>query len=111
MAIEKPVKVKGASIVSNQVVSFSSGLDERGEYNASPDSYTYGRNVTVNSSNNATKRLGKKKWLPDTVGFNSEVSTVYYNYQIYYFVAELTLSPLRQAPLPRLCVPITGSSV
>ena len=89
MAVDKPVKVKGAQIVTPaQWVSFAGGLDERGEYNISPDSYSYGRNIRVNSANNATKRLGKKKWLPSTVGFNGEVSTVYYNDQIYYFVAD-----------------------
>jgi hypothetical protein len=88
MAVNKPVQVKPASIASNPVVSFAGGLDERGDYNIAPDSYSYGRNVTVNSSGNATKRLGKKKWLPDTVGFNGEVAKVYYNNQMYYFVAD-----------------------
>jgi hypothetical protein len=89
MAVKDPVKVKGAQIVTPvQAVSFASGLDERGDYNIPPDAISYGRNVSVNSSNNVTKRLGKRKWLPNTVGFNGEVSTVYYNDQIYYFVAD-----------------------
>lgn len=87
--IDKPVKVKAAAIVTPiQVTSFASGLDERGDYNAPPDAMTYGRNVRINSANNATKRLSKKKWLPDSVGFNGEVSTVYYGGEIYYFIAD-----------------------
>lgn len=89
MAVTDPVKVKGAQIVTPlQVVSFASGLDERGDYNIPPDAFSYGRNGRVNSANNFTKRLGKKRWLPDAVAFNSEVSTVYYGGQIYYFIAD-----------------------
>lgn len=89
MAVSKPVQVKGAQIVTPvQSVSFASGLDERGDYNISPDAISYGRNVRVNSANNVTKRLSKKRWLPNSVGFNSEVSTVYYGGQIYYFIAD-----------------------
>ncbi len=89
MAVSDPVKVKGAAIVTPvQVVSFASGLDERGEYNIPPDAMSYGRNGRVNSANNFTKRLSKKRWLPDSVGYNGEVSTVYYNGQIYHFIAD-----------------------
>jgi hypothetical protein len=88
MAISDPVKVKGATISSSDIISFSSGLDERGDYNIPPDAISYGRNVRINSANNVTKRLSKKKWLPNSVGFNSEVSTVYYNGEIYYFIAD-----------------------
>lgn len=89
MAVDKPVKVKGAAIVTPiQVTSFAGGLDERGDYNIAPDAMSYGRNVRINSAGNATKRYSKKRWLPDSVGFNSEVSTVYYNGQIYHFIAD-----------------------
>ena len=88
MAVTEPVKVKAASITSSDVLSFAGGLDERGDYNIAPDSISYGRNAMVNSANNATKRLSKKRWLPDSVGFNSEVSTVYYNGELYYFIAD-----------------------
>lgn len=88
MAVTDPVKVKAARITSSDIVSFAGGLDERGDYNISPDSISLGRNVRVNSANNATKRLGQKKWLPDAVGFNSEVATVYYDNEIYYFIAD-----------------------
>ncbi len=89
MAIGQPVKVKGAAIVSpSPIVSFDAGLDERGEYNIAPNSFSYGRNVMVNSYGNVTKRLVKRRWLPDAVGFNSEISTVYYNNELYYFIAD-----------------------
>ncbi len=89
MAVDKPVKVKGAAIVTPaQVISFAAGLDERGDYNIAPDAMSYGRNIRINSANNATKRLSKRKWLPDSVGFNSEVATEYYNGEIIYFMAD-----------------------
>lgn len=89
MAVDKPVKVKGAAIVTPaQVISFAAGLDERGDYNITPDAMSYGRNAMINSANNATKRLSKRRWLPDSVGFNSEVSTVYYGGEIIHFIAD-----------------------
>ncbi len=89
MAVSNPVKVKGAQIVTPiQVLSFASGLDERGDYNIAPDAMSYGRNVRINSANNATKRLSKKKWLPNSVGFNSEVATEYYGGEIVYLIAD-----------------------
>lgn len=88
MSVKKPVKVKQPAITSRDAVSFDAGLDERGEYNAPIDSYTYGRNAWVNNANNITKRLGQRKWLPDTVGFNGELGKVYYGGQLYYFVAD-----------------------
>lgn len=88
MAVTDPIKVKSATISSSDVLSFAGGLDERGDYNIAPDSISYGRNTMINSANNATKRLSKKKWLPDSVGFNSEVATVYYNGELYYFIAD-----------------------
>ena len=89
MALDNPVKVKGAQITSpSPITSFDMGLDERGEYNIQPNAFQYGRNVMVNSRGNVTKRLVKRKWLPDAVAFNSEVSTVYYDGQIYHFIAD-----------------------
>jgi len=89
MAISDPVKVKGATITTPvQINSFASGLDERGEYNIPPDALSFAENARVNSANNATKRLSKQRWLPDSVGFNSEVSTVYYDSEIYHFIAD-----------------------
>lgn len=88
MAVAKPLPVKGATIVSSDVTSFNAGLDERGPYNAAPNTITYGRNGSINSSGNFTKRLVKQKWLPNCVGFNGEIETVYYNGQLYYFIAD-----------------------
>lgn len=88
MAVTDPVKVKGANISSSDMMSFASGLDERGDYNIPPDAFSYGRNGRVNSANNFTKRLSKKRWLPNSVGFNGEVSTVYYQGELYYFIAD-----------------------
>lgn len=90
MAVNDPVKVKGATITSSDMMSFDGGLDERGDYNIAPNCLSYGRNAMVNSSGNATKRLSKKKWLPNSVGFNGEVSTVFYTGQVYYFIADNT---------------------
>lgn len=88
MAVTDPVKVKGATITSSDIVSFDAGLDERGDYNIPPNAFSFGRNGRVNSAGNYTKRLSKKRWLPNSVGFNSEVSTVYYNGEIIYFIAD-----------------------
>jgi len=88
MAVTNPVKVKGAEITSSDVVSFDAGLDERGDYNIAPNSISYGRNGRINSAGNFTKRLSKKKWLPNSVAFNSEVATVYYGGEILYFIAD-----------------------
>lgn len=88
MAVSDPIKVKAANITSSDIISFAGGLDERGDYNAAPDAISYGRNGMVNSSGNFTKRLSKKKWLPNSVGFNSEVGTEYYNGEIIYLIAD-----------------------
>jgi hypothetical protein len=88
MAVKDPVKIKGSAVVSSDMMSFDLGLDERGDYNIAPNAMSYGRNAMVNSSGNAVKRLSKKKWLPNSVGFNGEISTVYYNNQVYYFIAD-----------------------
>lgn len=89
MPVTDPVKVKGAAIVTPvQITSFASGLDERGDYNIPPDAISYGRNGRINSANNFTKRHSLKRWLPDSVGFNSEVSTVYYGGELIHFIAD-----------------------
>lgn len=88
MAVTNPVKVRGAQITSSDVVSFDAGLDERGDYNIAPNSISLGRNGRINSAGNFTKRLSKKKWLPDAVAYNSEVATVFYGGEILYFIAD-----------------------
>jgi hypothetical protein len=87
--IDKPEKVRGAQITSpSPIVSFDMGLDERGDYNIQPNAFSYGRNVMVNSSGNVTQRLVKRKWLVDTEGFNSEIYPVYYDNELYHFIAD-----------------------
>lgn len=88
MSVKNPVKVKQPNITSRDAVSFDLGLDERGDYNIPINAFSYGRNAWVNNANNATKRLGQRKWLPDTVGFNGELGKVYYGGKLYYFVAD-----------------------
>lgn len=88
MAVTEPVKVKGAEIISSDFVSFDGGLDESGDYNITPNCISFGRNAAINTSGNVTKRLSRKKWLPNAVAFNSEVSDVYINGQIYHFIAD-----------------------
>lgn len=88
MPVTDPVKVKAASVVSTDLVSFDIGLDERGDYNIQPNALSKARNAMVNSSGNAIKRLSKRRWLPNAVGYNGELTTVYYNHQTYYFIAD-----------------------
>lgn len=88
MAVDKPVAVKQATIASRDVVSFNGGLDERGAYNAAINTFVKGRNGWANSAGNFTKRLAKRKWLPRAEAFNSDLSTVYFDNQVYYFIAD-----------------------
>ena len=81
-------KSKKKSIVPVEITSFSSGLDQRSEKSASPDSFTFGRNVMVDESNAITYRYGLEPWLPDTVGKVYQVATVLYNGEEYHFVAD-----------------------
>lgn len=86
--IDKPAKVKAPNIVAQNLTTFDGGLDERGDFAISHRSFSYGRNVMVDSLNNVTMRYALKRWLPDVVGFNGEISTVYYEGETYYFVAD-----------------------
>lgn len=88
MAVDRPLQVKQPNITSQDVVSFSLGLDERGIHNIPMNAYSYGRNVWVNNANNITKRLSKRPWLPDTTAYNGEIKPIYYAGQVYYFVAD-----------------------
>lgn len=88
MAVEKPEKIKDVTINSLGPNSFDAGVDERGAWNAAANAITVGRNVMINSAGNIAKRYVKKRWLPDTVGFNGELRPVYYGGQVYYFVAD-----------------------
>lgn len=88
MALQKLAQIKQQNITSADAVSFSAGLDERGDYNIPINAYSYGKNVWVNNANNIVKRLVKRRWLPDTIGFNGELHPVYYGGQLYFFIAD-----------------------
>jgi len=59
MATKYP-KVPQAKISSLGITSFDGGLDQRGEANIRPNSFSVGRNVMVNSQGLATHRMGLK---------------------------------------------------
>jgi hypothetical protein len=88
MAVEKPLKVEKKNITSTDIVSFNGGLDERGEANAEPNTFVYGRNVMVNLAGLLTHRFGLKKWLPDTVGTVYDVFPAVYGGVTYNIVAD-----------------------
>lgn len=88
MAIERPVKVPQQKVASLDIVSFDGGLDQRGQANIRPNSFTRGRNVLVNEQGLATHRYGLKRWLPQTVGTVYEVFPALWEGQLYYFVAD-----------------------
>lgn len=88
MAITKPVKVPQKNITTTDVVSLDGGIDERGDANADPNSFVYGRNFMVNSRGLGTHRLGLKQFLPDTVETVYEVFPAIYNNKLYYLVAD-----------------------
>lgn len=88
MAINNPLKVPKKNITTTDITSVNGGLDQRGEANAAPNTFVYGRNAMVNSQGLATHRFGLKKWLPDTVGTVYEVFPALYNGILYYIVAD-----------------------
>ena len=88
MAVDKPLKVEKKNITSTDIVSFNGGLDERGDANAEPNTFVYGRNVMVNLAGLLTHRFGLKKWLPDTVDNVYEVFPAIYDGATYNIVAD-----------------------
>lgn len=88
MAVDKPLKVEKKNITSTDITSFNGGLDERGEANAEPNTFVYGRNVMVNLAGLLTHRFGLKKWLPDTVDTCYEVFPAVYDDTTYNIVAD-----------------------
>lgn len=88
MAISKPEKVPQARITSVDITSFNGGLDQRGEADILPNSFSSGRNVMVDEQGNATHRPGLKKLLPDTVGVSFEKFPALYKGVLYYITAD-----------------------
>lgn len=81
-------KVPQAKITSLDITSFAGGLDQRGEANIAPNSFSVGTNVMVNPQGLATHRFGLKRWLPDVVGTAYQVLPVLYNNVLIYLVAD-----------------------
>lgn len=88
MAITKPAKVPQAKISSLDVVSFNGGLDQRGDFNLTKNSFSVGRNVMVNKQGLATHRFGLFKWLPDTVDEGYDILPVVYEGEEYLITAD-----------------------
>lgn len=88
MAITDPVKVPQAKISSVDVVSFNGGIDQRGEFNLTKNSFSVGRNVMVNKQGLATYRYALKRWLPDTVEAGYQVFPVIYGGEEYLITAD-----------------------
>jgi len=88
MAIERPEKVPKAKITSLDIVSFNGGLDQRGESNITPNSFSMSRNAMVNEQGLITHRYGLRKWLPDTVETVYQVFPALYGGVLYYIVAD-----------------------
>lgn len=88
MSVLKPVKVPARNITSHDVISFNGGLDERGEANAQPNTFTYGRNTMVDLQGLVTHRQGLKKWLPDTVETCYQIFPAIYEGKLYNLVAD-----------------------
>lgn len=88
MAINKPVPVPKKNITTTDVISFNGGLDQRGDANAAPNTFTSARNAMVNTRGLLTHRYGLKRWLPDTVGTVYQIFPALYNGEIYYIVAD-----------------------
>lgn len=88
MAINKPAKVPQAKITSLDITSFNGGLDQRGEANLTPNSFSASRNAMVNEQGLITHRFGLRKWLPDTVETAYQVFPALYNNHLYYITAD-----------------------
>jgi hypothetical protein len=85
---DKMPSVKPRSIQSLDIVSAAGGLDERGDYDAAPNTFVYGRNVMPNRRGLLTQRFVKKRWLPDTIGKIYQIYGVTYNGNLYHFTAD-----------------------
>ena len=85
---DKMPAVKSRSIQSLDIVSMAGGLDERGDYDAAPNTFVSGRNVMPNPKGLLTQRYVKKRWLPDTVGVVYQIYGVVHEDGLYYFTAD-----------------------
>lgn len=81
-------KISPRDISPLDVVSMAGGLDERGDYNASPDTFVYGRNVMPDMRGLLTQRYVMKRWLPDTVETVYQIYGSTYGGVLYYFTAD-----------------------
>lgn len=88
MAITQPAKVPKARITSVDITSFNGGLDQRGDANITPNSFSVGRNVMLTKQGLATYRYGLRRWLPDAVGPVGEVFPALYGGTLYYIIAD-----------------------
>lgn len=88
MAVDKPVKVPERRITSTDVLSFSSGLDQRSPQNTAKNTFNSSRNMMVTSQGLLTHRYVQKRWLPDTVETCYEIFPALYDGELYYLVAD-----------------------
>ena len=84
MAVTQPAKVPQAKITSLDITSFNGGLDQRGEFNLTKNSFAVGRNVMVNKQGLATHRFGLQQLTPDTVESGHEIFPALYGGELYY---------------------------
>lgn len=85
---DKMPAVKSKTITPLDIVSMNGGLDERGDYNAAPNTFVYGRNVMPDQKGLLTQRYVMKRWLPDTVENAHQVYGVIYSGNLYYITAD-----------------------
>ena len=88
MAVTQPAKVPQAKITSLDITSFNGGLDQRGEFNLTKNSFAVGRNVMVNKQGLATHRFGLQQLTPDTVESGHEIFPALYGGELYYITAD-----------------------
>lgn len=80
----KGLKVVPKQITSTDIVSMNGGLDERGDYNSTSNTFISATNMMVDARGVATKRFGLQRWLPDTVSNVYQIYTAVYGNGVYY---------------------------
>ena len=88
MAAGDPLKVTPKNITSTDIVSMNGGLDERGDYNSTPNTFVEAINMMVDARGVATKRFGLQRWLPDTVEPAHQVYAAVYGSHLYFVTAD-----------------------